>query len=173
MESSNKIKKMIFAAVLTAISIIIPLQFGFLKIVLGPFTATIASHVPMFLSMLVSPGVALFVGLGSAIGFFITSTPVVAARAAMHIVVGYIGAKTICKNKNLKIAILITAPIHAILEGLVLIPFGTSIYEFMVVVVIGTFLHHIVDGTISFILANSLAKARRKNLYEVFISESV
>ena len=53
MENSNKIRKMVFAAVLTAIAIIIPTQFGFLKITLGPFTATIASHVPMVLAMLI------------------------------------------------------------------------------------------------------------------------
>ena len=173
MESSNKIKKMVFAAVLTAIAIIIPTQFGFLKITIPPFTATIASHVPMFLAMLISPAVAAFVGIGSALGFFITSDPVVAARAAMHIIVGFIGALIVNKNKSFKKAIAITAPIHGILEGLVVIPFGYSVYEFIVVVAIGTTLHHIVDGVLSYSLANSLAKARRKDLYEVFTSEVV
>ncbi|MDV4150053.1 ECF transporter S component [Clostridium sp. AL.422] len=173
MESSNRIRKMVFAAVLTAIAIIIPTQFGFLKIVLGPFTATIASHVPMFLAMLISPSVAIFVGLGSALGFFITAPAVVAARAAMHIVVGYVGALIINKNKNFKKAIILTAPIHGILEGLAVIPFGVSAYEFIVVVVIGTILHHLVDGVLSYSLATALAKARRKDLYEVFTSEIV
>ena len=59
MESKNKVRKMIFAALLTAISVIIPLQFGFLKIYLGPFTATVGAHVPMFLAMLISPSVAI------------------------------------------------------------------------------------------------------------------
>ena len=173
MENSNKIKKMVFAAVLTAIAIIIPTQFGFLKITLPPFTATIASHVPMFLAMLVSPAVAAFVGLGSALGFFITSDPVVAARASMHIIVGFVGALIITKNKSFTKAIAFTAPIHGILEGLVVIPFGYSVYQFIVVVAIGTTLHHIVDGVLSYSLANALAKARRKDLYEVFTSETV
>ncbi|MDY6226661.1 MAG: ECF transporter S component [Clostridium sp.] len=173
MENSNKIRKMVFAAVLTAIAIIIPTQFGFLKITLGPFTATIASHVPMFLAMLISPSVAIIVGVGSALGFFITTPLVVAARASMHIIVGYVGALIISKDKNLKKAIAFTAPIHGILEGLIVIPFGFSVYQFVVVVAIGTILHHFVDGAISYALANALAKARRKDLYEVFTSEVV
>ena len=172
MESREKIRKMVFAAVLTAIAIIIPTQFGFLKITIGPFTATLASHVPMFLAMLISPGVAIFVGVGSALGFFITTTLVVAARASMHIIVGFVGALIINKDKNFKKAIAITSPIHGILEGLIVIPFGFSVYQFIVVVTIGTILHHFVDGAISYALANSLAKARRKNIYDVFSSEA-
>lgn len=173
MESREKIRKMVFAAVLTAIAIIIPTQFGFLKITIGPFTATIASHVPMFLAMLISPSVAIFVGLGSALGFFITTPLVVAARAAMHIVVGFVGALIINKDKDFKKAILFTAPIHGILEGLIVIPFGFSAYQFVLAVVVGTIIHHLVDGAISYTLANALAKARRKNLYEVFTSEAI
>lgn len=173
MDNREKIRRMMFAAVLIAISIIIPTQFGFLRIVIGPFTATIASHVPMFLAMLIAPEVAIVVGLGSALGFFITSPLVIAARASMHVVVGYIGALIIKKDKNLKKAIAITAPIHGILEGLVVIPFGVSVYQFVVVVAVGTMIHHFVDGAISYALANALAKARRKNLYDVFTSEAM
>lgn len=172
MESRERVRKMVFAAVLTAIAIIIPTQFGFLKIVIGPFTATIASHVPMFLAMLISPSVAIFVGLGSALGFFITTPLVVAARASMHIIVGYIGAKIVEKDKNFKKSIAITAPIHGILEGLIVIPFGFSVYQFIVGVAVGTILHHFVDGTISYVLAKALSKARRKDIYEIFSSEA-
>lgn len=173
MDNREKIRRMMFAAVLIAISIIIPTQFGFLKVIIGPFTATIASHVPMFLAMLISPEVAIAVGVGSALGFFITSPLVIAARAAMHVAVGYIGALIIKKDKNLKKAIAITAPIHGILEGLVVIPFGFSVYQFVVVVAVGTMIHHFVDGAISYALANALAKARRKKLYDVFTSEVI
>lgn len=173
MESSNRIRKMVFAAVLTAIAIIIPTQFGFLRITIGPFTATIASHVPMFLAMLISPSVAIVVGVGSALGFFITTPLIIAARASMHIIVGYVGALIISKDKNFKKAIAFTAPIHGILEGLIVIPFGISFYEFIVVVVVGTIIHHFVDGVLSYSLANALAKARRKDLYEVFTSEAM
>lgn len=173
MESREKVKKMIYAAVLTAIAIMIPLQFGFLKIQIPPFSATLASHVPMFLAMLISPAVAVFVGIGSAFGFFITATPEIAARAAMHIIVGFIGAKIVQKDKNFTKAITITGPIHGILEGLAVIPFGFTYEKVLIVVALGTLIHHFVDGAISYALAKSLAKARRKNLYDVFSSEAV
>lgn len=68
---NNKIKQMVYAGLLTALAIVIPIQFGFLRIVIPPyFTATLAAHVPMMLSMLISPFVAAVVGIGSTIGFF-------------------------------------------------------------------------------------------------------
>lgn len=53
---------------------------------------------------------------------------------------------------------LITAPIHAILEALVVIPFGYNLSTALIVVGIGTFVHHFVDGTISFGLIKALSK---------------
>lgn len=89
---NNKVKQMVYAGLLTALAIIIPIQFSFLKIFVPPaFTATLAAHVPMMLSMLISPFVAVIVGIGSTLGFAITGLPiVVVARAATHIIVGYI-----------------------------------------------------------------------------------
>ena len=49
---NNKIRQMVYAGLLTALAIIIPIQFGFLKIIIPPFTATLAAHVPMMLAML-------------------------------------------------------------------------------------------------------------------------
>ena len=66
---NNKIRQMVYAGLLTALAIIIPIQFGFLKIIIPPFTATLAAHVPMMLAMLISPAVAIVVGIGSTIGF--------------------------------------------------------------------------------------------------------
>lgn len=172
MESREKVRKMIYAAILTAIAIIIPIQFGFLKIQIPPFSATLASHVPMFLAMLISPAVAVFVGIGSALGFFITATPEIAARAAMHIIVGFVGAKIVQKEKNFTKAVAITGPIHGILEGLAVIPFGFTYEKVLIVVALGTLIHHFVDATISYVLVKSLAKARRKDMYEVFSSEA-
>ena len=70
MNKNNRVKEMVFAALLTAFAIIIPIQFGFLKIIIPPFTATIASHVPMFLAMLISPMVAVIVGLDQDLDFY-------------------------------------------------------------------------------------------------------
>lgn len=163
----NNIKKLTYTGLLTALAIVIPLAFGFLKVIIGPFTATITSHVPMFLSMLLGPEVAVMVGIGSAIGFFMTAPAVVAARAAMHIFVGLVGALVFKKTGSFTKAIYITAPVHALLEALVVIPFGFTMYKVLVVVGVGTLLHHCVDATISFALAKSLSKAMKTDLLKV------
>lgn len=166
---NNRVKKIVLSGLLVALAIIIPIQFGFLKIVLGPFSATLCSHVPMFLSMLISPVVAIVVGIGSGIGFFITGLPpYIAARALMHAPVGFIGAKFVRKEKNFKKAMLITAPLHGILEALIVIPFGFNLYEMLVVVALGTIIHHAMDAVISFVLCKAMAKAQRKDLYSAF-----
>lgn len=160
----TNIRKMTYAGLLTALAIIIPINFGFLKIQIPPFTATIAAHVPMFISMIFGPWVAVAVGLGSALGFFITSPAVVAARAFMHIFVGLTGAMLIKKKIPMTKVILITAPIHGALEALAVIPFGFTVYKILVVIGVGTILHHLVDGAISLVLIKALSKATKFNL---------
>lgn len=154
----DNVKKMTYAGLLTGLAIIIPLYFGFLKVQAGPFTATLASHVPVFLAMFFGPAAAVAVGIGSTLGFLITTPLVVAARAFMHVFVGFVGAHLLKKGVDFKIVILITAPIHGILEAIAVIPFGFNMYKVLVVVGIGTVLHHLVDGIISFALAKALSK---------------
>lgn len=169
MRTSIKVKEMVIAALLVALAIIIPIQFGFLKIIVGPFTATVASHVPMFIAMLISPITAIIVGVGSGIGFLLSGMPMhVVLRAFTHIIVGFVGAKIILKKRNFRQAIIVTAPIHGILEGLAVIPFGFNMYQVIIVTVVGTMIHHFIDGSLSFVLANSLAKVRKKDIYTTF-----
>ncbi|WP_297424406.1 ECF transporter S component [Clostridium sp.] len=170
---NNKIRQMVYAGLLTALAIIIPIQFGFLKIVIPPyFTATLAAHVPMMLSMLISPFVAVVVGIGSTIGFLIAGTPApVVARAATHIVVGGVGALIIMKSKSYVKAVAITAPIHGILEALVTIPFvgfGPGVYIILITTVVGAMLHHSADSIIAYAIVKAVAKARNKSIYNVF-----
>ena len=159
----TNIRKMTYAALLIALAIIIPINFGFLKIQIPPFTATLAAHVPLFFSMLLGPWVAIAVGLGSALGFLITSPAVVAARAFMHVFVGLTGAILIKKKVPLTKVIFITAPIHGALEALAVIPFGFTIYKILVVIGIGATLHHLVDGAIALVLIKALSKAMNFN----------
>lgn len=163
----SKIKQMAYAGLLTALAIIIPIQFGFLKVYIPPFSATLAAHVPMMLAMLVSPFVAIVVGIGSTIGFIISGTPApVVARAATHIVVGFIGAQIIIKKKSYVEAVLITCPIHGLLEALVVIPFiGLNLYTLLVVTAIGGMLHHCADSIIAYVILKAVAKARNKDIY--------
>ncbi|MFL0267747.1 ECF transporter S component [Candidatus Clostridium radicumherbarum] len=164
------IRKLTYAALLTAWVIIIPIYFKGLQVVLPPFTATITAHVPIFLAMLLGPEAAVMVALGSALGFFISSPIYVAARALMHVIVALVGANLIKKGKSFNTALIVTAPIHAVLEALVVIPFGFTMYKVLIVVGVGTLLHHSVDAVISSVLVKSISKATRKDLIKEFSS---
>ena len=65
-----KTKEIVIGAMLTAFSILIPVAFGnYLRILIPPFSATLASHVPVMIAMMISPAVAIIVGVGSGLGF--------------------------------------------------------------------------------------------------------
>lgn len=154
----NNVRKLTFTALLTALAIMIPLYFGFLRINLGPFTATLASHVPIFLSMFFGPYTAIAVGIGSTLGFLISTPLYVVARAFMHVFVGALGAVLLKKGYSFKKVVLITAPIHGVLEAIAVIPFGFTLYKVLVVIGVGTVLHHIADGVIAYALVKALNK---------------
>lgn len=140
-------KELVYAALLTAMALMIPLAFGnYLRIYIPPFSATLASHLPVFLSMLISPFAAVFVGLGSAVGFFLVTGPVIGARAAIHILFGGAGALLIKKGYSFKLALFLIIPIHALGEALVVLPFGFSLADAGIIVGVGTALHHIADA---------------------------
>lgn len=165
----SRTKKMILTALLIALSVVIPVSFGFMKVIIGPFTATIASHVPMFIAMLISPKVAAIVGIGSGIGFLVSGMPLyVVFRAFTHIIVGIVGSVIVEKKGSLKKAILGTSVLHGVLEGLIVIPFGFSMYEVIIVTAVGTILHHFVDGGISLVLVSKVSQAMKKDMYLMF-----
>lgn len=152
-----KVKKIVYGALLTALALLIPLLFGgFLKVYIPPFSATLASHVPIILSMLFGPFIAAMVGIGSTLGFLIILGPVIAARAAVHILVGIAGAYLIKAGRSFLFAALLVAPIHALGEALVVIPFGFNLYDAGIVVGVGTFLHHLVDVGIAYSIYTAL-----------------
>ncbi|MGI1690262.1 ECF transporter S component [Thermoanaerobacter uzonensis] len=152
-----KTKEITIGGLLAALSLIIPLAFGgVLGIVIPPFSATLASHVPVMLAMLISPATAVFVGIVSAIGFLIKLGPVIAARAAVHAVFGYVGAKMMQRGYSFPVALAVTLPIHAVLEAIVVIPFGFDFYKAFVVVGVGTMIHHTIDSAIALALFYAL-----------------
>lgn len=168
---NSRIKEMVYAGLLTALAIIIPTYFGFLRIFVPPaFSATIAAHVPMMIGMLILPFVAVVVGIGSTIGFIISGLPTpVVARAAMHIIVGFIGAKMISKYCNYTMVAAITAPIHGFLEMIVVIPLiGIVVDWALIVTLVGSMIHHCVDAVIAYVIVNAVAKAKNKNIYNAF-----
>ena len=157
-----KTSDLVYGSLLTAFSLLIPLAFGsYLRIVIPPFTATLASHVPVMLSMLINPMVAFLVGFGSTVGFLIAAGPIIAARASIHIVYAVFGALLIRRGYSFKIAILLTMPFHALGEALIVIPFGFTLLHGLYVVGVGTALHHLADGAISLLAVKSLAFTRK------------
>lgn len=154
------VRELVYGALLTAVAIIIPLYFrGWLQIVIPPFSATLASHVPVMLAMFVSPLVAALVGVGSTYGFFITLPPVIAARASVHIIFGVLGALLYRRGLRPWQIIGLTAPVHALGEALAVIPFGFTLEAAFITVGIGTLLHHLMDAAISISLLTALIKA--------------
>ena len=159
MNTKLNAKHIVVGGLLTAMSILIPLLFAGtpLMILIPPgFTATITSHVPSMLAMAISPGVAIMVGIGSAIGFTLKVNAMVGARAFVHAIFGGVGAFAYNRGTPFWLVLIITLPIHAILEGLVLLPFGIDFNQAMVVTSIGTAIHHGIDGFITMIVYQSL-----------------
>ncbi len=154
------VRNMTIGALLLALSLIIPMALGgVLGVVIGPFSATLASHVPFMISMLFGPWVSGIVALGSAIGFFVKLGPLIGLRAAMHIPVGITGALLLKKQVSYPAVLAITGPIHALLEGLIVQPFlmfGNSMLygesqplALFYLVAGGTLLHHAMDAVIA------------------------
>ena len=165
-----KTKELTITALLTALAIIIP-QIMPIKVVQPPFTATLASHTPLIIAMFISPLAAILTSLGSAIGFFFTFGPIVAARAATHIFFTLAGAYMIRKKYHLALTVAVTLVLHAITDmGIVYIMavfFGMdSILKSQAMsyvqawLGIGTAVHHLVDFLLAYIILLPLSKAK-------------
>ncbi len=165
-----KTRNLVYGALLTALALVIPISFGgYLRIYIPPFSATLASHVPVFLAMLLGPFAAFFVGLGSTVGFLIIMGPVIAARAAVHIPVATVGAHLMKTRRfSFLMALLVVLPLHAVGEALIVIPFGFSLYDAGVVVGVGTALHHILDAAIAIGVYRLLLKSGALDSLELF-----
>ena len=140
------------AGMFAALALAIPFAFrGTLQFIVPGtgYTATLASHVPVMLSAVVGPLVSAIVGFASTLGFFVTLGPVVAARASTHILWGVATAFAIKKGMSFpKALFLVALPLHAIPEGLVVIPFGFT-YQIALFNMVGAAAHHTIDSMIS------------------------
>lgn len=169
--NSYKLLSMVIAALLCAIGIIIPM-FSPLKILLEPASFTLASHVPIFIAMFLSPMIAISVALITGFGFLFAGFPIVVVlRALTHIVFAAVGSVILKKKGNILhstsstvLFALGVSLIHAISEVIVVTIFywGNQMSEiyynkgYLVTVVglvgIGTVIHSIVDfGIASFV----------------------
>ena len=171
--TSKKILIMTTAALLSAIGIMIPM-FSPIKLILEPASFTLASHVPIFIAMFISPVVAVFVTIVTAFGFLMSGVyPIVVVfRALSHIIFAFIGAYILQKKGNtltsLKTAIpfvLFISIIHAVCEVIVTTIFyfnGQSTANYLVVVIglvgVGTLIHSTIDFVIAAIIWVPLQK---------------
>lgn len=96
-----RIRNLTLSAILTAFGILIPIIMP-VKLVLGPASFTLASHVPLFMAIFISPAVAVSVALGTAAGFFLSGFgPIIVARALTHVIFALVGALLIKKHPQL------------------------------------------------------------------------
>ncbi len=172
MKQTGKTKELVLTALLIALGIIIPVYFGFLRVVLPPaFTATLMAHVPIFIAMFISPWSAIFTALGTTLGFaFAGLSPVVTARAASHLIFAVVGAYMIKKRCNLILVGLVTAVLHAFFEGLTVYLFlifglmpatGSSFVSAAFYVTgVGTLIHDAIDYIIACLVSFALVKSR-------------
>ncbi|MEI5994738.1 hypothetical protein [Candidatus Enterococcus mansonii] len=178
----RSVRQLTIAALLVAMGIIIPMVMP--RITIGPASFTLASHVPVFLAMFFSPGVALAVSLGTGFGFFLSATPIIALRAMSHVIFAMIGAfylqkhPTIVLSKNkfflfngrFQLFNLIIGIIHSLAELAVVSVFYTMgnlpetyytqgyIYSIFLLMGIGGLIHSLVDFNIAFFVANALSR---------------
>ncbi len=161
-------------ALLTALGILIPMIMP-AKIVIGPASFTLASHVPVMAAMFFSPYLAALVAVGTALGFFISvPVPLIWMRAATHIVVMTAGAWFLKKNpdlvdKKVKLQVfnLILGVFHAGLEALVALAFyrigfadlnPQALNSLLMLVFFGGIVHSFVDFNLAFGLCKVLNK---------------
>lgn len=181
MTKNKSLYHLALAGVLCAVGIVVPMFMP--KVVLGPMSFTLASHVAIFLAMFISPAVAVAVCIGTMIGFFITTPAIVALRAATHVIFAFVGAMYLHKHHDVIdkpvpsiIFNVVIALIHAAAEVIAVTPFfiSGSLFTaeqltngfFMSVVLLvglGTVIHSMIDYTISIIIwkpVNSAVTAR-------------
>ena len=74
MNIKTNTRKITLTAMLTAIAILIPMVMP-IKIIIGPASFTLGSHVAILIAMFLSPSIALIVSIGGAIGFLLLVFP--------------------------------------------------------------------------------------------------
>lgn len=168
MNRQQDVKNLAVAGLLTALGILIPLMMP-IKLVIPPaFSYTLASHVPIFIAMFVSPWVAIMVTLGTALGFALNGLPImIAARALSHLSFVIPGSLYIKKHrldtpvKKIMFNFII-ALIHGLFEfGVVALISSKDlnfaiIMQFFLFLGIGTIIHSMVDFILALIVVDGL-----------------
>ena len=162
MMKSSRLYHMVLAGVLCAVGIVVPMFMP--RIVLGPMSFTLASHVAVFLGMFISPAVAVAVCM--------TTPAIIALRAASHIVFAGLGALYLKKHPDTidrpvasTVFNFVIALLHAAAEMIVVAPFFLSgalftpeqlangfVTSVVLLVGLGTLIHSMLDYSISILI---------------------
>ncbi|MGT2887043.1 hypothetical protein N1495_03710 [Streptococcus didelphis] len=155
-----------YASILIAFGILIPMIMP-IKVIIGPASFTLASHVPIFLASFISLPIAFFVSLGTTLGFFLAGFPIVIVmRALSQVIFALIAADYFTNKKHLQKSVLEILPFAIlinIIHGLgefVAVYLMTStahmdmayIWSLVGLVGFGTLIHGIVDFYLAFAL---------------------
>lgn len=164
----NKVKSMTIAALLCAVGIMIPMFFP--KIIIGPASFTLASHVPIFIAMFISPGVTLSVALITGFGFLFAGVfpIIIVLRAFTHLLFAGVGSLILKKNNQILFSFrsaslyaLAISIIHAVAEVIVVSYFfftnpedytQSYLYIVLLMVGLGTVIHSLVDFMIAVVV---------------------
>jgi niacin transporter len=187
MQNRISVQKIVLVALLIAIGVIIPL-FSPLKLVLNPASFTLASHVPIFIAVFISPAATLAVVIGTTLGFLIGGFPlVVVMRAASHVLFALLGSCYLQYNPQVLSSFLKTqffsfviGVIHAWGEVTVVCFFymsgdavGTyyTIGTVLLFVGLGSLVHSMVDFAIA--LAAFKLLTAQKTLQPLFVTSKI
>lgn len=159
-KGESNIRSMAIAAMLTALSIVIPL-LPIPKIVIEPFSATPASHLPAILSMFMGPYVCVATSIGAALGFFLgLGSAVIAMRAFSHIIFTILGCLMIKKKINIFVVWAVTMVFHGLAEAIVATVYGSAFSAVWLSVGVFTMIHHTIDFAISMVVYKALKTAK-------------
>ena len=176
------VRELTLSSLLIAMGIIIPLVMP--RITIGPASFTLASHVPIFIAMFFSPGVAIAVGIGTSLGFLLSATPIIAFRAFSHIIFAVVGAmylekhpsivltqkKFILCNGRFQLFNLGIAGIHSSVELLVVSLFYTMgnlpdtyytegfMYSIFLLMGVGGLVHSLIDYSLAYYVCYALSQ---------------
>ncbi|HFD6465642.1 TPA: hypothetical protein ACF5NR_002788 [Enterococcus hirae] len=178
----KSVRSLTISALLIAMGVIIPMVMP--KIMIPPASFTLASHVPIFIAMFFSPGIAITVALGTTFGFLLTTPVIIALRALSHLIFAVIGSwylqkkpEIVLKNGQFTLANwrfqcfnFVIGIIHSIAEMLVVSVFffvGNMpetyysegyFYTVFILMGIGGLIHSLVDYNIAYFVAGTLSK---------------
>lgn len=164
MNNQHRTSRLTISALLIAVGILIPLVMP-VRIVVEPASFTLASHLPIFIAMFLSPGIAAIVSLFTAFGYLLAGFPIVVTmRALSHLIFATIGAvmikgrqeRVLKSTWSSQVFSALLALIHAIAEvALVSVFFFGAVpgveyqdgffYTVFLLVGVGTFIHSMID----------------------------